>query len=117
MMNDKPPTIFGDGEQSRDFTFVANVVHANLLAVEADAVSGIAMNSACHQRITLNELVRSINEILKKTIKPIYKDERTGDVKHSFAKNDLASQMIHYTPLVKFHDGLETTINYFSTGL
>jgi nucleoside-diphosphate-sugar epimerase len=113
MMNDQQPIIYGDGEQSRDFTYVANVVHANLLAANTESVSGIAMNSACHQRITLNELVRSLNEILNKNLCPIYKEERSGDVKHSFANNDFAGKMIHYSPQINFREGLQKTVSYF----
>jgi nucleoside-diphosphate-sugar epimerase len=113
MLNGQQPVIYGDGEQSRDFTFVANVVHANLLAATNETVAGVAMNAACHQRITLNELVKTINEILGINITPIYRDERAGDVKHSFADNDLAERMIQYSPLMNFKEGLVKTVEYF----
>jgi UDP-glucose 4-epimerase len=113
MMNNQQPVIYGDGEQSRDFTFVANIVHANLLAANAESGIGLAMNTACNQRITLNELVQSINEILGKNIAPIYKEEQKGDVKHSFANNDLANKTIHYNQQINFQEGLQKTIGYF----
>ena len=113
MIKDEQPVIFGDGEQSRDFTYVANVVNANLLAADAESVSGIAMNSACHQRITLNELVAFINKILGKNISPIYKDERKGDVKHSFADITKIGKALHYIPSITFEEGLKITIEWY----
>ena len=79
------PVIYGDGEQSRDFTYVSNVVEANILAATTDCESGLAMNCAASGQITLNELVKSINRILGKDIKPLYEKPRAGDIKHSFA--------------------------------
>ena len=113
MLNDKQPVIFGDGEQSRDFTFIANVVHANILAATKENVSGIAMNCACHGRITLNELVQKLNEILKKNIDPIHKNERPGDIKHSFAAINLAKEKIGFEPILSFADGLRITADWY----
>jgi nucleoside-diphosphate-sugar epimerase len=113
LLNNKRPIIYGDGEQSRDFTFVANVVNANILASTKENLSGIVMNSACHGRITLNELVAIINEILGKNISPIYQDERTGDIKHSFASIELAKAKLDYMPIVPFKEGLNYTIEYY----
>jgi len=113
IMNDESPVIFGDGEQSRDFTFVRNVIEGNILAATTDCESGIAMNCACHGRITLNELVANINEILGKNVKPIYKESRAGDIKHSFADIHLAETNLRYTPLVNFKEGLRITIDSF----
>lgn len=113
IMADESPVIFGDGEQSRDFTFVRNVIEGNILAATTDCESGIAMNCACHGRITLNELVANINEIMGKDIKPIYKEPRAGDIKHSFADINLAEKNLHYKPLVEFKEGLKITIESF----
>ncbi len=113
IMAGESPVIFGDGEQSRDFTFVRNVIEGNILAATTDCESGIAMNCACHGRITLNELVANINEILGKNVKPVYKEPRAGDIKHSFADIDLAGKNLHYKPLVEFKEGLKITIESF----
>ncbi|MBN8568771.1 MAG: SDR family oxidoreductase [Ignavibacteria bacterium] len=113
IMAGESPVIFGDGEQSRDFTFVRNVIEGNILAATTDCESGIAMNCACHGRITLNELVTNINEILGKDVKPVYKEPRAGDIKHSFADIDLAGKNLHYKPLVEFKEGLKITIESF----
>lgn len=113
IMAGESPIIFGDGEQSRDFTFVRNVIEGNILAATTDCESGIAMNCACHGRITLNELVANINEILGKDVKPVYKEPRAGDIKHSFADIDLAGKTLNYKPLVDFKEGLKITIESF----
>lgn len=107
------PIIYGDGEQSRDFTFVQNVVEGNLLAAFAKCNSGIAMNCACHERTTLNQLVKQINLFTNLNIEAIYKDPRPGDVKHSFADINLISKNLGYKPKVNFEDGLKKTIDFF----
>ncbi|NOX36394.1 MAG: SDR family oxidoreductase [Calditrichaeota bacterium] len=113
ILNDEPPVIYGDGEQSRDFTFVKNVVEANILATEVDCPPGIVMNCAAHQRITLNELVRTINQILGKNIQPIYTDPRPGDIKHSFADITRIQETLGYEPFILFEDGLRMTIDWY----
>lgn len=114
MMNDERPVIYGDGEQSRDFTFVSNVVNANILAAFAKCDTGIAMNCAYSGRITLNELVQSINKILKKNIEPVYEKQRPGDIKHSFADINLAKEKIGFNTTIDFETGLNNTIEFFS---
>lgn len=113
ILNDKKPVIFGDGEQSRDFTFVANVVHANILASQVECKTPITMNCATHVRITLNDLVEQLNEILDKNVKPVYDDIRTGDVKHSFADIDLIKEKIGFEVKVPFLQGLKETVEFF----
>ncbi len=113
MLRDKQPTIYGDGEQSRDFTFVENVIQANLLAATAACEPGIVMNCACHGRFTLNQLVQAINEILGKEIRPLYAPPRAGDIKHSFASIDLARKSIGYAPSVEFKEGLQRSIEWY----
>jgi UDP-glucose 4-epimerase len=83
IMNNEHPVIFGDGEQSRDFTYVKHVIDANILACESDK-TGI-FNIACGRRITINKLVDMINDILEKDIEPVYQEPRPGDIKHSLA--------------------------------
>ena len=113
MVKGESPTIFGDGEQSRDFTYVANVVEANKLAVEAEDVSGEILNIACGERTTVNSLVIEINQILKKDIKAIYDKSRPGDVMHSYADISGAENVLKYKPLVSFTEGLKRTIQKY----
>jgi UDP-glucose 4-epimerase len=113
ILNDRPPTIYGDGEQSRDFTYIDNVVHANLLAARAARTAGEAINIACGQRVTLNEVVRLINEHLGKNVKPIYAPVRAGDVKHSLASIEKAKSVIGYEPVISFSEGLAKAITWY----
>jgi len=112
--NGEPPTIYGDGEQSRDFTYVENVVNANLLACKEglEDISGEVFNIACGKRVTVNELVESINEILGTDIKPVYAEPRRGDVKHSLANIGKAQQFLGYEVKVEFFEGLKNIITY-----
>ena len=111
--NNQRPTIYGDGTQSRDFTYVANIVEANILAATKEVEAGIVMNCACHGQITLNELVEQINNLLNKEAKPIYAELRSGDIKHSFANIDLIKEKLNFEPITNFEDGLSKTINYY----
>lgn len=113
MLRDERPVIYGDGEQSRDFTYVANVVEANLLAAEAQGVSGKVLNIACGERTTVNALAEKINRMLKKDIHPSHDKPRPGDVKHSYADISKAEKMIKYLPRTSFDEGLERTILWF----
>lgn len=108
----QPPRIFGDGEQSRDFTYVANVVHANLLACEKglEELPGEVFNIACGKRITINMLIQQINQILGTDISADYTDPRAGDVKHSLANIGKARQFLGYEPAVEFRGGLQKVI-------
>jgi len=110
---DISPTIFGGGNQSRDFTYVANVVEANILSATADCQTPISMNCATHGQVTLNELVKEINDYLGKNIKPIYAEPRAGDIKHSFASIDLIKETLSYKPTHLFKDGLIKTIDSY----
>jgi UDP-glucose 4-epimerase len=113
ILNDQSPLIYGDGKQSRDFTYISNTVEANILATEVDCRPGIAMNCAVHQRTDLNELVEKINEITGKDIKPVYSDPRPGDIKHSFADIELMKKILGYDPPVLFEEGLRKTIEWY----
>ena len=108
------PVIFGDGEQSRDFTFVGNVVHCNLLAATVECEPGLVLNCACHDRTTLNQLLAAINVLLGTDIKPIYGEARLGDVRHSYAAIELAQERIGYQPKVNFHDGIGKTVEWYN---
>jgi UDP-glucose 4-epimerase len=114
MLKGESPVIFGDGEQSRDFTYVKNVVEANILASISDKVGhGEVINIACGESITLNQLVNRINEILGTNIRPIYTEPRPGDVRHSLASINRAKELLGYTVKVSFLDGLKETINWY----
>ena len=112
MLDGERPVIYGDGEQSRDFTFIDNVVEANILAAEGDA-TGEAFNVGCGDRATVNELVDTLNDLLDTDIDPIYDDPRPGDVRHSHADISKAEELLDYEPEVGFEAGLERTIPYY----
>jgi nucleoside-diphosphate-sugar epimerase len=111
----KPPTIFGDGEQSRDFTFVHNAVHANLLAARATAkLKGDVVNVACGVRVSLNELAPMMCEMFGRAdLRPVYAPARAGDVKHSQADLAKVRQVIGYDPVVNFREGLRATVEWY----
>ena len=113
MLTGSPPTIFGDGEQSRDFTYVSNVVRGNLLACYAKGVAGKMYNLACGTRITLNEVVACLNKLLGANLIPTYNPPRVGDIKHSLADITLASKDLNYQPLVNFDTGLKMTVEWY----
>ena len=110
ILRGEAPTVFGDGEQSRDFTYVANVVEANLLACTAGGAAGGVFNVACADRITVNVLIAKINEILGKSIAPVYAAPRPRDIRHSFADISAAERELGYRPVVGFEEGLRRTI-------
>jgi nucleoside-diphosphate-sugar epimerase len=114
MLRGEKPTIFGDGEQSRDFTYVANVVQANVLAVKAKGISGEIFNIACGKKTTINSLAEKINKLLKKKITARYNGPRPGDIRHSFADITKAEKMLKYKPKVSFEEGLSLTIRWLS---
>ncbi|MBI5464314.1 MAG: SDR family oxidoreductase [Ignavibacteriales bacterium] len=110
LANGQRPVIYGDGSQSRDFSYVENVVMANVLAVHEPGANGKVMNIACQEAITLNDLVKELNSILGTSIEPEYKPERTGDVKHSLADIGLAQAVMNYAPRVRWREGLRRTV-------
>ncbi len=107
------PIVYGDGEQSRDFTYVANVVDANLLAAETDRGIGEVMNVACGATITVNELFVRLRDLIGATIDARYDEARRGDVMHSFADIGKARELLGFDPNVSFEDGLERTVAWF----
>jgi len=117
ILKDKPPTIYGDGEQSRDFTYIDNVVEANLLAARAKQTKGEVINIACGEAVTVNAIIALINELLGKDIKPNYTDPRPGDVKHSLADITLAEKLISYKTKVPFKQGLQLAIDWYRENL
>ncbi len=113
IMAEKEPIIYGDGTQSRDFTFVENNVWANIQACVAPNAAGKVINIACGERYTLIELVEKINAILGKNVEPKFEPDRAGDVKHSLAGIEKAKDLLGYEVRVDFEEGLRRTINYF----
>ncbi len=109
----KRPTIFGDGYQSRDFTFVGDVVAANLLAADAPHVSGQMFNVACGRQINLLDMLAQLNRLLGTDIEPIFAPARAGDVRESLADITQARQALKYEPRVRFDDGLRRSIDYY----
>jgi UDP-glucose 4-epimerase len=110
----KRPTVYGDGEQSRDFTFVENVVTANVLAMHADVPSGQAYNVACGERTSLNALIAEIGRQIGTEMDADYADPRPGDVRHSLAAIELAQQELGYKVEVGLAEGLARTIAYYA---
>jgi len=113
MMDGKQPTIFGDGKQSRDFTFVHNVVQANLSAMIAPGAAGKICNIACHRTVRLNRMIELLNEFLGTAIAPIHTAPRTGDIKFSLADISNARKYLNYSPMISFEEGLRSTVEYF----
>jgi len=114
VLNNQSPFINGDGEQSRDFTFVENAVQANIKALFSEKeVKGKIINIACGDKITVNELLNSIKKVVGNDIKPIYRDERPGDVRDSLADISLAKSLVDYDPKISLNQGLAITINWF----
>ncbi len=118
MLAGEQPTIYGDGEQSRDFTYIDNVVHANLLAAAAPAekVSGQMMNTAMGTRITLNETFEILRELTGFSGKPAYAEGRAGDIRDSLADIRLAGELLGYAPIAGFREGLRRTVEWYRTG-
>jgi UDP-glucose 4-epimerase len=115
MLAGKQPTIYGDGEQSRDFTYIDNAVEANLLACKAPAakVAGRVFNVATGRRVTLNETFKLLQPLTSYSGFPIYGPERGGDIKHSLADISLAEKHLGYKPRVNFEDGLRRTVEWY----
>jgi nucleoside-diphosphate-sugar epimerase len=111
----EPPVIYGDGEQSRDFTYIENVVRANLLALEAQDAAGSVYNIACGARISLNQLFAELSEILGSDVAPAYAAPRPGEVKHSQADISLARDELGYEPRVELGDGLRRTVEWLQS--
>ncbi len=107
------PTIHGDGEQTRDFTFVANVVDGVLRACEAPQAAGEAINVATAGRVSLNELLRVLQDIVGTSLTPVYGPPRVGDVRDSQASIDKAARLLGYAPSVSFEEGLRRTVAWF----
>lgn len=113
MVKGERPTIYGDGLQSRDFTFIENVVRGNLAAADAPDAVGRSINVACGTQFTLLQLVAAINEVLGTSIEPIFADARPGDVRESLADITTARAVLDYEPSISFDEGLKRSIDYY----
>ncbi len=114
MLDDRPPTVEGDGLQTRDFTYVDNVVQGNLLACHAPGVAGEMMNLACGEQITLLDMIAMLNRIMGKSIEPVFGPPRPGDVRHSRASIEKARSLLGYEPIVNFEEGLARTVRWYA---
>jgi UDP-glucose 4-epimerase len=117
MLKGQPPVVYGDGEQSRDFCFIENVVNANMLAAEAPELHGEVVNIACGERTTLNAIVKDINTLLGTNVQPKYEPARAGDVRHSLADLSDAKRVLGYEPKIMFSEGLRRSIDWYRANL
>lgn len=113
LLSGSPPIVYGDGLQSRDFTYVANVVHGNLLAATAPSAAGKTINVANGQATSLIHLLKSLERLLGISSAPVHQAARAGEVRHSMADISAAVQHLGYKPLVDFETGLERSIEYY----
>ena len=115
ILHNQPPTIYGDGNQSRDFTHIQNVIDANMLAMNIKQAQGECINVACGSAITINQVIDWINRLLGTEVKPNYVKSRAGDVIHSCADITLAKKILGYKPEVSFEEGLKRAIEYYKS--
>jgi len=113
LLEGRPPVIFGDGEQSRDFTYIDNVLQANLLAMTREHLNGETINIACGRRTSVNQLLNILKNIMGSKVLPIYQERRKGDVRDSLADIQKGKQVLNYEPQVEIEAGLKRTVEYF----
>jgi len=113
LLNGQPPVVFGDGEQSRDFTYVTNVVDATLRAADTPGVSGMVFNVGTGGRFTLNQTLALLGKISGKPAQPKYDPPRSGDIRDSQADISMARKMLGYVPSVDFEEGLRHTWEWY----
>ncbi len=114
MLQGDSPVIYGDGEQTRDFIYVDDVVKANLLAASTPDISGEVFNIASGESLSVNQLVKILNQVLGTNLEPEYQAERKGDVRHSSASIDKARNMLGFVPSVTFEEGLRKTVEWYA---
>jgi nucleoside-diphosphate-sugar epimerase len=117
LLRSEAPVVYGDGEQSRDFTFVANVIDANWRAATSPNVAGEVFNIGCGAQTSLNQLIEKLNQITGSQIKPVYEPARKGDVRHSRADIGKASRMLGYSPQVPLETGLGRVVDWYRSRL
>jgi nucleoside-diphosphate-sugar epimerase len=113
LMEGRPPTIYGDGEQSRDFTYVDNAVDATLLAMDAEGIAGQVFNVSCGVRVTVNQLLDELRDLLDSDLEPDRGPPRAGEIRHSLADNTRAREAMGYEPSVDLREGLTRTLEFF----
>jgi nucleoside-diphosphate-sugar epimerase len=113
LLEGRAPMIFGDGEQTRDFTFIDNVVAANLAALERELEPGVVINVGSGERISLNQLFATMAQLCGSAVEPTYGPTREGDVRHSLASIDRARALLGYAPRVSWREGLERTLAWY----
>lgn len=113
MLNGECPSIYGDGEQSRDFTFVENVVEATILACGEEKIAGEILNIGGGKRATINHLAKLTSRLLDKNVEPIYTNPRAGDMRHSLADISKAGRLLNYQPHINLEEGLERTLKWY----
>ena len=117
LLHGKKPVVFGDGEQTRDFTYIDNVIQANMLAAEAPNAKGQVINIACHDQISLNRILDILRELLGTDIAAEYADVRAGDIKHSLADISRAKELLKFDPKIDFEQGLRLAIDWYKENL
>ncbi|MFQ5591228.1 MAG: SDR family oxidoreductase [Phycisphaerae bacterium] len=115
MLRGQPPVVYGDGTQTRDFTYIDNVVHGNMLAIQMTRACGESVNIASGTAVSVNQVISEVNRRLGGTLQPEYAARRPGDVMHSCADITLAGKLLGFKPVVKFEDGLDMAIDYYRT--
>ncbi|MGQ9777601.1 MAG: SDR family oxidoreductase [Thermodesulfobacteriota bacterium] len=113
LLHEESPVIYGDGEQSRDFTYIENVVHANLLAMDMEHASGEVVNIGCGKQTSLNQLLSLLTDIMGINIPPRHEEPRKGDVRHSLADITRAKEILNYEPQVGIEEGLRRTVKHY----
>ncbi|HNQ24982.1 MAG TPA: SDR family oxidoreductase [Phycisphaerae bacterium] len=115
LLRGQSPTVFGDGEQTRDFTYIDNVVHANMLALQVPRTAGEVVNVATGQRVSVNAVIAQLNELLGTRIAARHVAPRPGDIRHSWADISAARRLLGYEPIVGFAEGLARALEYYRT--
>lgn len=113
LLENRQPTVYGTGQQSRDFTYIANVVHGNLLAADAEGVAGRSFNVAAGRSVTLLEMLAMLNKYLGTDVQPMFDDPRPGDILESLADISAARRCLGYEPQVGFEEGIRQSIDYY----
>ena len=111
----RPPTIYGDGEQSRDFTFIDDVVAANLLAAETEAADGLVLNIASGRPKSVNEVLKTVSGEVGTWVDPVFEEPRVGDIKNSYADISLARSTLSWDPSTDWEDAVRTTVQWFAS--
>ncbi|GAB6099387.1 GDP-mannose 4,6-dehydratase [Halanaerocella petrolearia] len=111
LLNSEKPIIFGDGKQTRDFIYVADIARANLAALEAGSEEII--NISCNRQTSVNQLVETMNQVADTNLDPVYQEAREGDIKHSYLVNDKAKEVLDWEPEYTLQDGLKETFKYY----